>query len=88
VIVNTSAPTDQAIANRDLESRYPGRTWVVSSWNEVGFESGSSALASASRFSRAGDDGKDIGVDTHAITTAQARGRGVDGCGEGIAVPK
>jgi hypothetical protein len=88
VIVNTSASTDQAIANRDLESRYPGRTFVVSSWNDVGFQSGSSALASTSHFLRAGDDGKDIGADLHAITAAQAAGRGVDGCGEGIAVPK
>jgi len=88
VIVNTSAPTDQAIANRDLESRYPGRTFVVSSWNDVGFQNGSSALATTSRFSRAGDDGKDIGVDMHAIAAAQAAGRGADGCGEGTAVPK
>src|SRR4029450_113977 len=27
VLVNTSADTDQAIANGALESRYPGRTW-------------------------------------------------------------
>jgi hypothetical protein len=88
VLVNTSAPTDQAIANRDLETRYPGRTWVVSSWNEVGFQSDTSSLASTSRFARAGDDGKDVGADMHAITAASAGGRGVDGCGTGIAVPK
>jgi len=89
VLVNTSAPTDQAIANGSLESRYPGHTWVVSSWNDVGFQSGTSALARTSRFSRAGDDGKDVGADLDAITAAQAGGRGADGCGGvGTAVPK
>jgi hypothetical protein len=88
VLVNTSAPTDQAIANSDLESRYPGRTWVVSSWDDVGFQSGTSMLARTSRFSRAGDDGKDVGADVHAIETAQTAGRGADGCGSGVAVPK
>jgi hypothetical protein len=88
VIVNTSAPTEQSIANTDLESRYPGRTWVVSSWNDVGFENGTSTLTRTSRFSRAGDDGKDVGIDMAAITAAQAAGRGSDGCGVGVAVPK
>jgi hypothetical protein len=88
LLVNTSAASDQSIGNSDLESRYPGRTWVVPSWNDVGFENGTSALARTSRFSRAGDDGKDVGVDVAAITAAQAAGRGSDGCGVGVAVPK
>jgi len=89
VLVNTSAPTDQAIDNGALESRYPGHTWVVSSWNDVGFQSGTSALAKTSRFSGAGDDGKDVGADAGAIAAAQANGRGADGCGGvGTAVPR
>src|SRR5262249_35630465 len=88
VLVNTSAPTDQAIPDGALESRYPGHTWVVSNWNDVGFQNGTSALAKTSRFSRAADDGKDVGADLTAIAAAQAGGRGADGCGEGIAVPK
>ena len=86
VLVNTSAATDQAISNRDLESRYPARTWVVSGWTEVGVQAGTSRLAPASRFARAGDDGRDIGVDVDAITKAQASGPRVsDGCGESSA---
>jgi hypothetical protein len=88
VLVNTSAPTDQAIANGDLGSRYPARTWVVSGWNDVGFQSGTSTLTKTSRFSRAGDDGKDVGVDLPAVTAAQGAGRGADGCGAGGAVSK
>jgi hypothetical protein len=88
VLVNTSAPTDQAIANGDLGSRYPARTWVVSDWGDVGFQSGTATLTRTSRFSRAGDDGKDVGVDLAAITAAQGVGRGVDGCGPGVAAPK
>jgi len=88
VLVNTSAPTDQAIANGDLGSRYPARTWVVSDWGAVGFQSGTATLTSTSRFSRAGDDGKDVGADLAAITAAQGVGRGGDGCGPGVAAPK
>ena len=89
VLVNTSAPTDQAISNRDLESRYPTRTWVVSGWTDVGYETGTSRLSPASRFVRAGDDGKDIGVDMGAMATAQGSGaRAPDGCGEPRAVPR
>jgi hypothetical protein len=89
VLVNTSAPTDQAISNRDLESRYPARTWAVSGWTEVGVETGTSRLAPESRFARAGDDGRDIGVDIDAIARAQASGARVpDGCGEPSAVPR
>lgn len=89
VVVNTSASTDQAISNRDLESRYPSRTWVVTSWTDVGFENGTSRLAPSSRFARAGDDGKDIGADLDAISRAQASGARVpDGCGEPAAVPR
>jgi hypothetical protein len=89
VLVNTSASTDQAIGNGPLESRYPGRTWVVSSWNEVGFDGDTSALSRTSRFSRAADDGKDVGVDVAALTAAARAGRGADGCGAvGSAVPK
>ncbi|HKB09023.1 MAG TPA: hypothetical protein VKD69_00160 [Vicinamibacterales bacterium] len=88
VLVNTSAPTDQAVSNSALESRYPARTWVVSGWDEVGFQPGSSALGGSSRFSKAGDDRKDVGADVNAITTAQQPGRDADGCAVGIAVPK
>jgi hypothetical protein len=89
VVVNTSGSTDQAISNRDLESRYPSRTWVVSGWSDVGFETGTSRLAAASRFIRAGDDGRDIGADVDAISRAQASGARVsDGCGEPRAVPR
>jgi hypothetical protein len=88
VLVNTSAPTDQSIANGDLGSRYPARTWVVSDWGDVGFQSGTATLTRTSRFSRAGDDGKDVGVDLAAITAAQGIGRGGDGCGAGVAPPK
>jgi len=90
VLVNTSGPTDQAIGNGPLESRYPGRTWVVSSWNDLGFEGDTSALSRTSRFSRAGDDGRDVGVDLAALVAAtRAGGRGADGCGAvGTAVPK
>jgi len=62
---------------------------LVSSWNDVGFQSGTSALAKTSRFSGAGDDGKDVGADAGAIAAAQANGRGADGCGGvGTAVPR
>jgi len=88
VLVNTSGGTDQKISNGDLESRYPGHTWVVSGWTDVGFENGTSALARTSRFSHGADDGKDVGADVAAITAAQAGGRGSDGCGVGVAVPK
>jgi hypothetical protein len=89
VLVNTSAPTDQAISNRDLEARYPNRTWLVSSWAEVGFDGGTFRLAPSSRFARAGDDGRDIGADIDAITRAQTVGaRSSDGCGEPRAVPR
>jgi hypothetical protein len=89
VLVNTSAPTDQAISNRDLESRYPSKTWVVSAWSDVGFENGTSRLAAASRFAHAGDDGRDVGADMNAIAAAQANGPRVsDGCGDPRAVPR
>ena len=90
VLVNTSASTDQAIGNGPLESRYPGKTWVVSNWNDVGFDGDTSALSRTSRFSHAGDDGKDVGVDLAALTAAaRTGGRGADGCGAiGSAVPK
>jgi len=61
---------------------------VVSCWTEVGFETGWWGGARTCRFCRAGDDGRDIGADLAAIAAAQKGGRGSDGCGVGIAVPK
>jgi hypothetical protein len=61
----------------------------VSGWTDVGYETGTSRLSPASRFVRAGDDGKDIGVDMGAMATAQGSGaRAPDGCGEPRAVPR
>jgi hypothetical protein len=71
VVVNTSAPTDQAIDHSRLEGRYPSRTWVVDDWDAVGFEGDSSTLSSRSRFHNAASDGKDVGVDMAAISAAQ-----------------
>jgi hypothetical protein len=86
VIVNTSAATDQAIADSTLESRYPTTTWVARGWSDVAFEPGTSKLSKTSRFARAGEDGRDIGADTDAIAAAEA-GRSGDGCGP-LAVPR
>jgi len=90
VIVNTSASTEQAIDDRGLESRYPSSTWVVPRWDDVGFQSGTSKLATSSRFAHAGDDGKDVGADPDAIAAAQtgAGARSADGCGIGEAIPR
>jgi hypothetical protein len=87
VIVNTSAASDQSISDGALESRYPPTTWVVRSWDEVGFVAGSSKLAKSSRFTAAGEDGRDIGADVDAIAAAQNGGRTGDGCGP-MAVPR
>ena len=76
VIVNTSAGTDQATGDSQLEGRYPAQTWVVSGWDAVGFTSGSSKLTTASRFRKAGSDGKDIGADVDAIDAAAQNGPG------------
>ena len=71
VLVNTSKGTDQAIADGALESRYPPRTWVVPGWDAVGIDGATAKLTSQSRFHAAASDGKDVGVDTDAITAAQ-----------------
>jgi hypothetical protein len=88
IIVNTSAGTSQATSESALEQRYPATTWVLRSWNDVGFVPGTSKLATGSRYAHAADDGRDIGADIDAITAVQSgAGRSADGCGP-IAVPR
>jgi len=89
VIVNTSADSDQAIDNARLEARYPKGTWVVSGWNDVGFQAGTSKLTATSRFAHAAADGKDVGADMDAIAAAaRISPRSADGCGEASAIPR
>jgi hypothetical protein len=78
VLVNTSGTTSQSIVDDMLKSRYPPVTLVAPGWDAVGFQKGTHKLASTSRFYRAGDDGKDLGVDIDALTRAQS---GADGSG-------
>jgi len=88
VLVNTSASTDQAMSDQTMLGRYPPTTWIVHGWDDVGFLSGGLKLAKTSRFATAGDDGRDIGADTSAITAAQTASlRTSDGCGP-MAVPR
>jgi hypothetical protein len=84
--VNTSAAGSQSISDSSLAARYPGRTTVVHDWSDVGFDNGSSALTSSSRFFQNASDGKSYGADVRAIVQAQA-GRRSDGCGS-PAVPR
>jgi hypothetical protein len=80
ILVNTSRlTTDQAISDSALISLYPRGTWVLSDWSDVGFEPGTSRLASTSRYSRAGDDHKDVGVDVSELETA-LKGPGGSSC--------
>jgi len=82
VIVNTSLGSAQPVTSAALESRYPPTTLVAQSWDDVGFMPGTSKLAKTSRYARAADDGRDIGADIEAITTAQSASvRTGDGCG-------
>jgi hypothetical protein len=84
VIVNTSEGGSQVIDDAALQSRYPSGTWIVRDWKSVGFQNGTSKLDKSSRFYRAGDDGRDIGVDVDRIATAQAAPGDVDeGCSAG-----
>jgi len=71
VLVNTSGTTDQAIADAALKSRYPAVTSVAPDWNAIGFQKGSYKLTAKSPYYRAGDDGKDLGVDVDALLAAQ-----------------
>jgi hypothetical protein len=79
VLVNTSSGTDQSIGDTALKARYPPVTSVASGWDAVGFEQGTYKLARSSAYYRAGDDGKDLGVDVDALTAAQA-GPASGGC--------
>ena len=72
VIVNNSDGTDQAISDDALRARYPASTIVARDWDEVGFQSGGYRLGTNSPFRRAGDDGKDIGVDWDLLQRAQS----------------
>jgi hypothetical protein len=71
VLVNTSATTNQSIADEALKSRYPPVTAVVPGWDAVGFQKGSFRLTPNSRFYRAGDDGQDLGANMDALDAAQ-----------------
>jgi hypothetical protein len=70
VLVNTSRTTDQAITDAALKSRYPPVTTIAPDWKAVGFVSGSQRLAPTSPYYRAGEDGKDLGVDVDELTEA------------------
>jgi hypothetical protein len=72
VLVNTSRNTAQSLSDSALKSRYPATTIIAPDWNAVRFEEGSYRLSPGSPYHRAGDDGKDLGVDMDAIDAAQA----------------
>jgi hypothetical protein len=84
VIVNTSDATSQAISDSALKAKYPPETMIARSWDDVAFRPGTYALAASSPFKRAGDDGKDPGVDWDALEKAQAGPGGSVAC----AVPR
>jgi hypothetical protein len=71
VLVNTSGSTDQAVSDSALKAKYPPQTLVARDWKEVAFAEGTYQLAPNSPFRRAGDDGKDLGVDSEALEKAQ-----------------
>src|SRR3954469_23899542 len=71
VLVNTSRTTDQSIADAALKARYPPVTAVAADWNAVRFEKDSVRLSPSSPYYRSGDDGRDPGVDSEALTRAQ-----------------
>jgi hypothetical protein len=81
VLVNTSGSTDQAISDAALKGKYPPQTMVAKSWDEVAFAEGTYRLGDRSPFRRAGDDGKDLGVDWEALQQAQAGPAGSAACG-------
>ena len=87
VIVNNSDGTDQAISDDALRARYPASTIVARDWDEVGFQSGGYRLGANSPFRRAGDDGKDIGVDWDVLQRAQSGPGGSAPCAQ-AAVPR
>lgn len=86
VLVNTSRTTDQAIADGALKSRYPPVTSIAPDWDAVGFQTGGYKLAATSPYYRAGDDGKDPGVDVDALTKAQ-EGPASGSCGPAAVRP-
>jgi hypothetical protein len=71
VLVNNSRGTDQTITDAALKSKYPPVTTVAPDWQSVGFAGDTQTLASTSQFYRAGDDGRDLGVDFAALAAAQ-----------------
>ena len=81
VLVNTSGSTDQAVSDSSLRARYPPSTLVARDWKEVAFEPGTYRLSASSPFRRAGDDGKDLGVDWDALQKAQEGPGGSGPCG-------
>jgi hypothetical protein len=81
VLVNTSTATDQSIADGALKSRYPPVTSIAPNWNAVGFQKGGYRLSPTSPYLRAGDDGKDPGVDVDALSRAQ-EGPDSNSCGQ------
>lgn len=82
VLVNTSEGTSQAVSDAALRAKYPASTRVARGWDEVGFQPGTYRLAAGSPFRRAGDDGKDLGVDMDALEKAQAGAGGSAACAE------
>ena len=87
VIVNTSKSTDQAVSDAALKAKYPPQTMIARGWDEVAFQAGGYRLSPGSPFKRAGDDGRDIGVDWDALERAQAGSGGSGPCG-GRAIPR
>src|SRR3954464_9997008 len=71
VLVTASGSTGQSIADGALKSRYPPVTAVAADWNAVRFEKDSVRLSPSSPYYRSGDDGRDPGVDSEALTRAQ-----------------
>jgi hypothetical protein len=87
VLVNTSEGTSQAISDAALKAKYPASTSVARGWDDVGFQPGTYRLAAGSPFRRAGDDGKDLGVDMDALEKAQAGPGGSAACAGAPKVP-
>jgi hypothetical protein len=88
VLVNTSEGTDQAISDAALRTKYPASTIVARDWDEVGFQSGGYRLGANSPFRRAGDDGKDIGVDWDVLQRAQSGPGGSASCAQAVPRPR
>ena len=81
VLVNTSGSTDQSLSDSSLRAKYPPSTMIARDWKEVAFEQGTYRLSASSPFRRAGDDGKDLGVDWDALQKAQEGPGGSGPCG-------